>query len=866
MNKQKKIFTILFITIALVAMIGYAKAAGSPTTTTTVLSASTITFGSSVTDTATVTTGATGLVDFEVSLNGGSTWFQYDVQTLSGSSATSAAYVPLNAGTYYFRAIYIGDALFAGSQSGDTSEPLTVNKAASTTTTVLSASTITFGSSVTDTATVTTGATGVIDFEVSSNGGSTWFQYDVQTLSGSSATSASYTPPNSGTYNFRAIYTGSGQYTSSQSSDTAELLTVNKATSTTTTVLSSTAISLGGSVTDTATVTPGGTGVVDFLVSSNGGSTWFQYNVQTLSAGSATSAAYTPGDHGTYYFMAVYTGDGQYAGSQSADIAEPLVVHTTTVASVTITPAASTINAGSSQTYTATAHDEFADAWNVTSSTTWSTSSGALGSWNSNVYTSANAGTWTITGTYASTPYTTTLTVNPNALSRFVFDTVGLQVAGTPFSVTITALDASGNTLTTYSGTPTLSYSAGSISPSSATGGFSNGVWTGMVTVTVAGSSVTLGVTDDSAHTGTSNTFTVNPSIAVSVTVSPSSATITAGNTETYTATASDTYGNTWDITSATTWTISSGAAGSWSNNVYTSATVGSWTITAAYTGLQGTTQLIVSSTLAAPTVSTSASTVDQGQTSDLTSTSVTNGASPYTYQWFEELPSANFYSAISGATSTSYSFAPTSLNATGVYSFKLQVTDASLAVITSNSVSVTVNIAPTVTVSPTSWTMNVGQSQTFTATPTGGSGTYTSYQWFIGGLAQAGQNASTLSYSPASSGYYSITVTVTDSLGATSIQSNAATVTASVPASTNPTPTPVPTAKPTATPTPTPTPTAKPTATPTLTPTATAAAFVFSTIDWLITIIVIIIVLILILLVWFKRFRKPKTQQTPKK
>ncbi len=866
MNKLKIIFTILFVTLALVAIIGYAKAAGSPSTTTTVLSSSSITFGGSVTDTATVTSGATGLVDFLVSSNGGSTFYQYDVQTLSGSSATSTPYYPTNSGTYYFRAIYVGDTLYAGSQSGDTAELLTVNKAASTTTTVLSSSSIAFGGSVTDTATVTSGATGVVDFLVSSNGGSTWFQYDVQTLSGSSATSAPYYPPNSGTYYFVASYTGSGQYAVSQSGDTAELLTVNKAASTTTTVLSSSSIAFGGSVTDTATVTSGATGVVDFLVSSNGGSTWFQYDVQTLSGSSATSAPYTPASHGTYYFMASYTGSGQYAVSQSGDTAEPLVVHTTTVASVAITPAAATINAGSSQTYTATAYDQYNDGWDVTSSTTWSISPAALGSWNSNVYTSANAGTWTITGTYASTPYTTTLTVNPAAISRFVFNTVGLQVAGTPFSITITAVDASGNSVASYSGAPTLSYSAGSISPSSATGGFSNGVWTGMVSVTAAGSSVTLGVNDGSSHTGTSNTFTVNPGVAVSVAVSPSSATINAGNTETYTATASDAYGNTWDITSTTTWSISSGAGGSWNNNVYTSATVGSWTVTAQYNGLQGTAQLIVNSTLGAPTVSTSASTVDQGQTSALTSTSVTNGASPYTYQWFEEIPSANFYSAISGATSTSYSFVPTSSNATGVYSFKLQVTDAALAVITSNSVSITVNTAPTVTVSPASWTMNVGQSQTFTATPIGGSGTYTSYQWFIGGLAQAGQNASTLSYSPASSGYYSITVTVTDSLGATSVQSSAATVMASVLVSTTPTSTPVPTAKPTATPTPTPTPTAKPTATPTLTPTATAAAFVFSAIDWLITVIVIIIVLILIILVWFRRFRKPKPQQTPKK
>ena len=73
---------------------------------------------------------------------------------------------------------------------------------------------------------------------------------------------------------------------------------------------------------------------------------------------------------------------------------------------------------------------------------------------------------------------------------------------------------------------------------------------------------------------------------------------------------------------------------------------------------------------------------------------------------------------------------------------------------------------------------MDIGQSKTFTATASGGSGTYTSYQWYVGGIAQSGATASTFNYSPASSGSHSITATVTDSLAATSAQSSAATVT----------------------------------------------------------------------------------------
>ncbi len=89
----------------------------------------------------------------------------------------------------------------------------------------------------------------------------------------------------------------------------------------------------------------------------------------------------------------------------------------------------------------------------------------------------------------------------------------------------------------------------------------------------------------------------------------------------------------------------------------------------------------------------------------------------------------------------------------------------------------VTVNAVPTVSVSPTSWSMDIGQSETFTASASGGSGNYTSYQWYVDGVVQSGATASTFSYSPGSSGSSEITLTVTDSLGTTSTQSSAASV-----------------------------------------------------------------------------------------
>jgi hypothetical protein len=80
--------------------------------------------------------------------------------------------------------------------------------------------------------------------------------------------------------------------------------------------------------------------------------------------------------------------------------------------------------------------------------------------------------------------------------------------------------------------------------------------------------------------------------------------------------------------------------------------------------------------------------------------------------------------------------------------------------------------------ISPSSANLAVGQSLLFTATPSGGSGTYSSYQWYVNGSPQSGQTGSTFSFTPVSAGSYSITATVTDDSSKTSPQSDAASVT----------------------------------------------------------------------------------------
>ena len=215
------------------------------------------------------------------------------------------------------------------------------------------------------------------------------------------------------------------------------------------------------------------------------------------------------------------------AGTPTITASSPGLTNATTqftithgaASSVTITPVNLGTVAGITQAFSAHAIDAYSNTWDATSATTWSISSGAGGSWSSNNYTSATAGTWTVTGTYASVPYTTTLTVNPGNLNHFAIIYPYPIIAGTPFTLNITAVDPYGNTVPTYTGTNTLTTSLGTITPTT-TGAFTNGFWSGSVTLSTAGNAVII-YTSSGGTQGTSNEFTVQPPATATPTPTP---------------------------------------------------------------------------------------------------------------------------------------------------------------------------------------------------------------------------------------------------------------------------------------------------------------------------------------------------------
>jgi hypothetical protein len=98
--------------------------------------------------------------------------------------------------------------------------------------------------------------------------------------------------------------------------------------------------------------------------------------------------------------------------------------------------------------------------------------------------------------------------VSPGPLDRFVFGTIlSPQTAGTPFSISITAVDLFSNVLTAYADSVALSDPFDTITPKKI-GGFINGAWSGNITLTKAdaNTAVTAGA---SGKSSSSNTFEV---------------------------------------------------------------------------------------------------------------------------------------------------------------------------------------------------------------------------------------------------------------------------------------------------------------------------------------------------------------------
>jgi hypothetical protein len=150
------------------------------------------------------------------------------------------------------------------------------------------------------------------------------------------------------------------------------------------------------------------------------------------------------------------------------------------------------------------------------------------------------------------------ITYAAGSLDHFAISAISSpQTAGTAINgITITAQDVNNNTVTNYVSTVMFGGTAGVTGTSAA---FTLGVLSGVsVTPTVAGSSLTLTVTDGASHTGSATITTINPGTATKLvfTTQPAGATVGSAFSTQPVVKTQDTYGNNSTVGLASTLTV----------------------------------------------------------------------------------------------------------------------------------------------------------------------------------------------------------------------------------------------------------------------------------------------------------------------
>ena len=387
--------------------------------------------------------------------------------------------------------------------------------------------------------------------------------------------------------------------------------------------------------------------------------------------------------------------------------------------------------------------------------------------------------------------YTTPATANTDNGAQFTVvltDSNG-SLTSNPATLTVTATAVApsittepANQTVTAGQTATFSVSATGTSPlayqwkkngAAISGATSASYTTPATTTSDNNAQFTVTVTNTVSNVvSTAAILTVN--VPPTISTQPASQTVALGQTATFSVTASGagTLTYQWKKNGAS---ISGATSASYTTPATVASDNGSsFTVTVTGTGGNVTSNAATLTVNAPPSITAQPAnqTVNVGQTA--TFSIAATGAGTLTYQWKKG------GTAIGGATSVSYTTPATASSDNGAQ-FSVTITN-SFGNVTSNAATLTVNIPPTISAQPTSQTVAVGQTATFSVTATG-TGTLT-YQWKKNGTSISG--ATSASYTTpatiASDNGASFTVTITSTTG--NVTSNAATLTVNAPPS----------------------------------------------------------------------------------
>ncbi|USN96647.1 MAG: hypothetical protein H6797_00380 [Candidatus Nomurabacteria bacterium] len=291
----------------------------------------------------------------------------------------------------------------------------------------------------------------------------------------------------------------------------------------------------------------------------------------------------------------VYTQDTITVSSgATTGVSNPFDVTSNILDHVVVTPSSSNVTAGQNQAFFAQGYDAFGNA--ITGLTySWSVI-GAIGAASpatglATTFTaspSTGTGVVRVTGTQGSVTKQAdaAVTVQAASLDHFVFSPMTDIGAGQTESVTITAKDTYGNTITSFTNSVALTDDLNGITPTT-TDPFTQGVWTGQVSLNKAGSTKIKAAYG--AVASYSDVFLVSPGDLYAADIDPNPVVITAGKTLRVTGYGKDQYGNVLSNVSYT-WSVPS-VIGTVDQSDQQDVN-----ITAAHTTKDGTINLIVSS------------------------------------------------------------------------------------------------------------------------------------------------------------------------------------------------------------------------------------------------------------------------------
>ena len=397
-------------------------------------------------------------------------------------------------------------------------------------------------------------------------------------------------------------------------------------------------------------------------------------SIDSSSAGKRHYGHYTSATCGTFTVTAT-----SHPGNVSTAASVTVTGCPLPVASVSVTPATATIGVGQTAQYAAITRDAFGNPLGGRT-VTWSSSNPAVATVNgAGQATGVAVGAATLTATSEGKSGTAAILVTNVPVASVAVSPASASVqVGQTVQLAATPRDANGNPLSGRA----VSWASSNTAVATVSG-------SGLVTGVTAGSAT---ITATSEGQGGTATITVSTVPVASVTVSPATASVQAGQTVQLAATPKDANGNPLSGRTVTWASSNSAVATVGGSGLVTGVTAGSATITATSEGKSGTSAITVTAPAPAPvasvTVTPAPASVPTGQTVQLTATlkdANGNTLTGRTVAWASNntaVATVTGSGMVSGVTAGTASIAATSETVTGTSALTVTAAAASYVLV----------------------------------------------------------------------------------------------------------------------------------------------------------------------------------------